>query len=128
MWVFFSSGLSDMGKVVPEKRVSLSAKLTLLPAPTALAHAPIVSSWPNWPRWVPLQSNRVARLAEPTVQYRKWSPTANDPQTENDLQNGWLVLSSQLSQRTNVETIAMQATCKSDAFTSNQLATGNLEI
>ena len=74
MWVFFSSGLSDMGKVVLGRRVTLSAKLTPLPAPTALDHAPIVSPWPSWPRWVPLQSNREARLAEPTVQYSKWSP------------------------------------------------------
>ena len=26
------------------------------------------------------------------VQYRKWSPTANDPETANDLQNGPLMI------------------------------------
>ena len=31
---------------------------------------------------------RFMSLKQSFVQYRKWSPTANDPETENDPQNG----------------------------------------
>ena len=43
-------------------------------------------SWAIWDFW--FNDSMVQSICDCSTQYRKWSPTANDPETANDPQNG----------------------------------------